>query len=243
MSSVVKAKLLAFSSKSNENCKREELELASGLGVTGQTSSDEKREEFLRESIKKSRHIESEALKRADEIVENAIKASEGIARNAELKGYDDGYLRGLVDGANQAYQAAEEGLEEIRTLLTLIRDERYRTVKEEESHLMEISFEIAKKIMRHTVRIEENILEKMLEEVILENDGKIKISISEYQKTLDIRVDRGLAKKIKEFSKDTKIIFVKEEDSIIVETVNGAIDMGIPVQIAQLEKAVENKA
>lgn len=242
MSSIVKAKHLATDFRISETPGISEKHIDSSNDYPKPDSVNEQRENLLKKAIEKSKNIEAEANKRAEAIIANAEATSKETKKNAELKGYDDGYLRGLVDGANQAYKAAEEGIDEIGNLLKLIQEEKYQIIKKEEKNLLEISFEIAKKIMRHSVQMDETILEKMIEEVILENDGKIKITVSEYQKTLDLRVDKSLAKKIKNFSKDSKIIFVKEEDMIVIETASGVVDISVPVQLEQLEKAVGHK-
>jgi len=83
-------------------------------------------------------------------------------------------------------------------------------------------------------------VLEQMIEEVLSEHEGKCKVVISEYQRTLDFKVDKSLARRLKTFSKNASIVFVKEEDLILVETGSGVVDLSIPVQLAHLEQALE---
>jgi len=146
-----------------------------------------------------------------------------------------------LVDGANASCTAAEESLDGIKGLIALIKKEKQEFVKREEKNLLDLSFELARKIMKQAIHLDESIVEKMLREIVQENEGQITISMSEYQKTLELKVDRTLAKKIRAFSKESKVIFIKEEDVIMVETENEIIDMSIPTQIEHLKKALEN--
>lgn len=248
MSSIVKAKHLVHTSTrefSHQNMEElhsdehiEKVEPGTPDLHPRQSISDETR----KEAEKKTKHMENEALKRSDAIIDCAMRSSREIFENAEKKGFDEGYLRGLVEGANEAYKAAEEGIQEIQDLLDFIKEERLQLIKREEKNLLAITFEIAKKIIRRAVQVEESILQDMIKEVISDNEGKIKIIVSEYQKTLDLKIDKDLAKRIKSFSKDAKVVFVKEEDLIMVETSTGVIDLSIPVQLEQLAKAVENK-
>ncbi len=241
MSNIVKAKLINEAYKTIDNKKQ-------GIWVIQQnhdkdTQNFEKnREELISQSIKKSKHIENEAVKRADDLIQKATVSCHEIAVCAEKKGYEDGYIRGMVDGAKASSLMVGEGLDEIKSLIELIKREKQEAVKREEKHLLAISFELATKIMKQAIEMDEGIVEKMLEEIISENEGKIQISISEHQKTLDIKVDKNIAKKIKAFSKESKVVFVKEEDLIMLETANGVIDISIPTQIEHLKNALEIK-
>lgn len=203
--------------------------------------TNEKNEDIIRQAIKKAQHIENEARKRADTIVENAINNSQKIMSDSEKKGYDEGYLRGLVDGANASEMAAEEGLYEINNLIIALKTMYKDIVNQQENELIKIAFEIAKKIIKHEMNIDENLILKMLEEVIQENEGSIKIYLSEYQKSLNIHLDKAIINRIRNISKDAKVVLVKEEDIIMVETENGIVDVSVPVQLEQLIKAVEN--
>ena len=202
---------------------------------------NEKKETILKQAVRKAKHIESEAQLRADSLVESAMKSSREIMNVAEKKGYEEGYLRGLVDGANASETAAEEGLIELRRLIELFRTEQRAVLERDEKDLMEISFELAKKIMKQHVQTDENAVQKMLEEIIAENEGSYKIFFSEYQKTLDIHIDKAIAKKLRNLAKDAKLVLIKEEDLIMSENEGGIVDMSVPVQLEQLKKAVDH--
>jgi flagellar assembly protein FliH len=202
---------------------------------------NEKKETILRQALKKARHIENEAQLRADSILEGAMKSSREIMDEAEKKGYEEGYLRGLVDGANASETAAEEGLIELRRLIDLFKTEQKTMLERAEKDLIEIAFELAKKIMKQHVQVDENAVQKMLEELILENEGSLKIYFSEYQKTLDFRIDKSIAKKLRNLTKDAKLLLIKEDDLIMSENESGIVDMSVPVQLEQLKKAVDH--
>ena len=158
----------------------------------------------------------------------------------AREQGFEEGYHRGLVEGGQEAFIAVQEKLDEIQQLAELVAEERHREYRKEDQTLIALAMEIARKIMKKTARLEEDVLEKMLEEVLSEHEGKCKVVISEYQRTLDIKVDKSLARRLKAFSKNVSIVFVKEEDLILVETGSGVVDLRIPVQLAHLDQALE---
>ncbi len=203
---------------------------------------NEKKEAILKQALKKAKHIEDEAQIRADSLIEGSMKTSREIMNVAEKKGYEEGYLRGLVDGANASETAAEEGLIELRRLLELFKTEQKAALERNEKDLMEIAFELAKKIMKQHVQTDENAVQKMLEEIIMENESSLKFYFSEYQKTLGIHIDKTIAKKLRNLTKEAKLVLIKEEDLIMSENEGGIVDMSVPVQLEQLKKAVDHQ-
>ncbi len=242
LSSIVKAKQLTnvppvSVESTNTAVENESNEIHS----TGLREAKERKEAILRQALKKAKHIETEAQLRADTIMEGAVKSSREIMIEAEKKGYEEGYLRGLVDGASASETAAEEGLMELRRLIDLFNTDQKKALERNEKDMIEIAFELARKIMKQHVHADENAVQKMLEELILENEGSLKIFFSEYQKTLDIHIDKSISKKLRNLTKDAKLVLIKEEDLIMSENEGGIVDMSVPVQLEQLKKAVDH--
>jgi flagellar assembly protein FliH len=92
---------------------------------------------------------------------------------------------------------------------------------------------------MKHHVHTDEGAFLNMLDEIIRENEGIMKIYLSEYQKCLDIRIDKDMAKKIRSMLGDTKLVLLKEEDLIMAENESGIVDMSVPTQLEQLKRVV----
>lgn len=259
LSSIVKANLLTYlpprpveSVRSGSNGCGESGTDAAGLEELAElaelaeiarnsvSEAKEKKEIILEQAIRKAKQIESEAQLKADALMESAVKSSREIMSDAEKKGYEEGYLRGLVDGANASEAAAEEGLHELKALIDLFKTGQREALERNEEDIIEIAFELAKKVMKQHVQTDENAVQKMLEEIISENEGSYKIYFSEYQKTLDIHIDKAIVKKMKNLNKDARLIMIKEEDLIMSENEGGIVDMSIPVQLEQLKKAVD---
>lgn len=234
LSSIVKAKSFYIHS-GGENSS------AARVHGSAKTSGnpDMSSERILEQAIKKSRHIYDEAVKRANEVVESAREQGESIRMEAEERGYEQGYARGLLDGAEEARKSAEEGLREMEALIFAIRRERMEAIERQEKDLLLIAFEIAKKIMRQQILIDENAIPKMLEEVILEHETGVKILLPEYSKTLDVALEKSIAQKIRNLSKNVKVLVTHNDDLIMAETENGMVDMSIPIQLSQLSEAM----
>ncbi len=233
LSSIVKAKTLHICPN------HEDGNISRGQSRGTPTDLDKKRELILEQALRKSRQISDEAVKRAEETVESAIVESRSIRIEAEQRGYQEGYIQGLKDGSDKARKDAEEGLQGISDLILAIRNERMEALERQEKDLLEIAFEIAKKIMRQQILIDENSIPQMLEEVIAEHETGMRIFLPEYSKTLDVAIDKSVAKKIRSTWKNVKVILTKNDDLIMAETENGTVDMSIPVQLSQLQKAI----
>jgi flagellar assembly protein FliH len=247
LSSIVKARLLKYIPNSAEYMmdytkKESAAETYAGEETPPYDTNGmiERQEALLNQAVKKSRHVESEAQRRADALIESALKSGREIMDNAEKQGYEEGYLRGLTDGALAAEDAAEESLTELRRLVENFKSVQQAVLKREEKNLLEIAMELSKKILRQQLHSDEDILLKMLDEIVLENEDSVKIYLSEYQKSLDVHLDKTIIKKIKGLSKDSKIVLLKDEDLIMCENESGIVDMSVPVQLEQLKKAIQ---
>jgi flagellar assembly protein FliH len=206
---------------------------------TPQDESGDRREQIIRQAIQKSKYIDSEASKRADSLIEGAYKKCQQIMLDAEKKGFADGYARGMAEGQKAAAQKAEEGLSELRGIVEDMNTERTNAIIREEQDLLTVAFEIAQKIMKKQAEMDEDAIVGILEEVIFENPEELKISLSAYNKSLDLHVDKNIAKRVKAVSKNAKVVFVQGDDVILAETKTGMIDLGINVQMEQLKEAL----
>lgn len=209
-----------------------------------------------------------EAMRSANELMKEAIKASQEIKEKSQENGYREGFSQGyaagkeegfqdgqqegfqkglkegLHDGLNQGLAQAEAEIaakfEEINELLRLIKQERQNALNNQEQDLLDIAFEIAKRIMKQEVQEDQDVFLGIFEDVIHGDEEDLKIYLSENQKTLDLHINKEMAEKLKKLSKKSKVIILKDEDKIVVETNDSVIDMSLPVQLEQLEKAIE---
>lgn len=208
-----------------------------------------------------------EAMHAANELMKEAIRASQEIKEKSQETGYQEGFSQGYAtgheegfrDGSQEGFQAGlKEGLhegmtqaateidnklQEINQLLEVISNERQQALANQEQELLDIAFEIAKKIMKHQVQEDRDLFLKFFDEVIHGDEEDLKIYLSENQKTLDLHINKEMSEKLKKLAKKSKVIILKDEDKIMVETNDSVIDMSLPVQLEQLEKAIEQSS
>jgi len=193
-----------------------------------------------------------EAIKAANDFMKNTLRASQEIKEKSQEegfnKGYDEGYQlgfevgtqKGIDEGMSQAGQKIEEALAEIGELASLLQEERNNLAVRMEDDFLEVALEIAKKIMRYEISLDESLFTKIFNEVIHKDDTGVKVYLSEYQKSLDLHINKTVIDQLKALSQKSKVVILKEEDRIVVETDQSVIDVSVPVQLQQIQKAIE---
>jgi flagellar biosynthesis/type III secretory pathway protein FliH len=131
----------------------------------------------------------------------------------------------------------------ELERLAEQIRRERFEAASRAEDELILIALEAAKRVMRQQCRVDSDAVSKMLEEILLENEGVTKLYLSEFQNTLAFRLDKNITRKIRRFASDLKTVLVRDnEDGIMLESENGVTDVSVPTQLELLKRAVLGK-
>ena len=197
----------------------------------------------------------AEALRKANDLVKSALKSSEEIKQKSEELGYQEGYATGYDEGLRQGLEEgrqeglraaaaeAELGLQEIREVIDCMNQERQAALESQEADLLAIAFEISRKIMRQQIQEDNDVFLKIFDEVIHGDDVGLKIYLSESQKTIDFHVTKEIVEKIKKLSNKSKVIIMREDDKIMVETDDAVIDMSLPVQLQQLNKTIQENS
>lgn len=191
-----------------------------------------------------------EAIRMANELMKSTLRTSREISEKSQEEGFDKGYSEGyqvgyetgfdegVAKGRKAADQQVEAGLKEIKELVQAIQEDHEQAISQRQDQIIAIAMEIAKKIMRYEIKKDEENFIKIFHEVIHEDDEDVQIYLSEYQKSLDLHLQKSMIDKIKSLSKKMKVVLVKEDDKLVVETDQAVIDMAVPVQIEQIKKA-----
>ncbi|MCR5481974.1 MAG: hypothetical protein K6F52_04180 [Clostridia bacterium] len=211
--------------------------------VTLRRRVENERVGIIEEAQATARRLISEAEEKGKAIVEDADQNAGMIVNESETVGYQQGYKKGLREGKEAKEAKLEECVDDIKELVQFIKDENRRTFTENEKQIVQLSFDIAKKIMRQQIKVDDDSIPKMLEEIIKENEKTVKVYLSEMNRVLKFRVDRRLYGKIKALSENLRVIAIKEEDEdekrdvIRIETETGMIDASISSQIDALKE------
>lgn len=243
MSNIVKAKYLTKSHIPHEDMhdSKKYPQLTREKTSTEAVMDERHYEMILHRMEKKAKHIEREARQRADGIFNSALKSSRKVMEEAGAKGYEEGFIKGKEEGILKGREETKAGLVEIERLIETLNEERKAIIEKSMGDFMDIAFALAEKIMKQHVKTDEEAVIKMMEEIIIENEEVVKVFFSEHQRSLDVRLDKETARKLRERMGNAKLVMVHGEDLIAVEKEGGIIDMSVPVQLAQLKKALDH--
>lgn len=260
MSSIVKAKWVTINNTAAAIDVQEHTEIESNneihVSETETTEVDDKRPDRSVEAMRSVNEMMKQAINESREIKEKSqvdgykegysqgyTSGHEEGVRDGSQEGFETGFNDGLNEGIAKAAEAVELKLQEISELFAVVEQERQRALDNQKQEMLDISFEIAKKIMKHQVAEDQDLFLKFFDEVIHGDEEDLKIYLSENQKTLDLHINREMSEKLKKLAKKSKVIILKDEDKIMVETNDSVIDMSLPVQLDQLEKAIEQSS
>jgi flagellar assembly protein FliH len=194
---------------------------------------------MLDDAAERAKDLVRAAREEAGAVVREASKQAVTIKQDAEVSGFEAGYARGAEEGRRAVLAEAAEYIDELDALAECMRRERQDAVYREEKELVLIAVEAAEKILRRQCRVDMRAVSKMLAEIVRENEGVLRLYLSEFQHTLELHLDRNITKKIKHFADGLKTVLVKEDDSIMLETETGVVDASVPSQLALLRDAL----
>lgn len=239
---------------STPKTKREELmdariaeleeELAKAKAQAEANTGDQIYDAKIEEALEDAKAIRKQAEDEAAMLVAQAQMKSRNITDEAERNGYNQGYNKGLSDGEATVLENAKESMDEIAYFLEMLQMERMQTCREEESEILKLAFEIAKKVMRQQIKVDPDAVPRMIEDIVKENETAVKVILSDYNMTLDAKVDRKTRERIKELLPNIKLVVVPSdgtEEMFQIETEDGLIDAGVSGQIERLYEATKD--
>ena len=167
MSSIVKAKWVTITNVSADSATEMRPEKQSDYeNQSGQYQADDAESVVVQDDS-------VEAMRSANELMKEAIKASQEIKEKSQETGYQEGFAQGyaagqeegygegtqegfqaglkdgLADGLVRSIEETESKLQEINEVLELMKTERQSALERQEHDIMDVAFEIAKKIMK----------------------------------------------------------------------------------------------
>ncbi len=254
LSDLKKDKGISDIDSSAPKSKREELmdariaeleeELANAKALAEANTGEQLYDSKIEQALEDAKAIRKQAEDEAAILIAQAQMKSKNITDEAERNGYNQGYNKGLSDGEATALENAKEGMDEIAYFLEMLQMERMQTCREEQEEILKLSFEVAKKVMRQQIKVEPDAVPRMIEDIVKENETSVKVMLSDYNMTLDAKVDRKTRQRIKELLPNIKLVVVPSDgtDEIFqIETEDGLIDAAVSEQIDRLYEATKD--
>lgn len=222
----------------------------------------------LNGNILDNESIISEANKEKEKIIENAVKSAREIIEKAneskfllqkevidecsviKEKAFKSGFEEGKIKGEQEAYQSLKAKLEsekenvvaELLKHIYSIEESKDEILKKYEDKMINISVDIAKKIIKTELSTDKNIVRNMLEDA-LANYKKcewIKVYVNE-DDFVTVSTDEKIADMLTKISEHVKIEKVQDSKlgDLVIETPDNIMNLGTDNQIKNLENII----
>ena len=179
--------------------------------------------------------------------IEEAKKSIDEYYQTEVQKAYEEGLKKAEQEAMNLVEQAKAEReriLEDVIALKEELKNEYQEELKNAEKELLDLSLNIAEKIINYEVEKSDNyvlgIVKDALDKVMTKKDVIVKLSTADYYTVLSNK--KYLMANVKGFG---EIDLVQDESmdpgSLIIDTPLGVIDGSIQVRMDNIQKVIMN--
>lgn len=206
-------------------------------------NSDIQNQELLNDAMELAENLRSEARENANSLIEQAKAEAEQIKEEA----YNEGYEKGLSDGAMEAAKRGDAYIENLQKehelFLEQINEETKNKVAESEKELVDFTCKVIEKFTGILVDDYKSVLLYMMNNAISDEEASTKFVIKVSEENYDYvyenkkRITGATNPNIDiEIFGDAKL----ENRQCIIETDNGIIDLSMNIQIENLITAIK---
>ncbi len=195
----------------------------------------------LKEAERASQEMLAEAEAEKERLLEEARAEAEQIKKDAEEKGYNDGYQQGLADGEDAAEKKANaiyrERINQWETAVAGAIDGIQQERKESFQRYLE-------KVIHVSLGTSGEVIKKMIVTEVekLHKTEWIKIYIDKVDYDRLVEVDEDVARELYRVSDNIKFVVMDKEQSgyVVIETPQEMIDIGVDTQLENVKQAVK---
>ena len=207
----------------------------------------------LKEAERASQEMLAEAEAEKERLLEEARAEAEQIKKDAEEKGYNDGYQQGLADGEDAAEKKANAIYRErinqwetaVAGAIDGIQQERKESFQRYLEELKDVVLTIAEKVIHVSLGTSGEVIKKMIVTEVekLHKTEWIKIYIDKVDYDRLVEVDEDVARELYRVSDNIKFVVMDKEQSgyVVIETPQEMIDIGVDTQLENVKQAVKS--
>jgi flagellar assembly protein FliH len=205
-------------------------------------------------SLPQSNALQEQMEQELAQLREQAIKELEQWRKQEEEKflleleeqkrlGYEEGYQLGIQDGTQHAQQLYQSQLTKAATVLEQAYQEKAAVIQEAEPFVIELTTEIAKKVLKQELKTNPDSLLQLIKEVLASvyETSSITIGVApedfafvQKQREQLMAIDTGAHVEIKVLPD-----YSVEQGGCIIRTSSGSIDARIDVQLSEIKKVL----
>ncbi|USG67925.1 flagellar assembly protein FliH [Brevibacillus ruminantium] len=204
--------------------------------------AEETAQRLLREAMEQTEKMRQEALTEMDEWWENKRHEAAALFSQTEEEARKQGFLAGHQAGKQEAWEEEREKVEEAGKLLNFAHQEKERIIAEAEPFLVELSIDIAKKILgAELVTSPESVLE-IVKDTLRRSRVHGEISVCVHQRHFNfVQEHRAQLLAILDGQAELSIYpdHSVDEGGCIIRTPLGSVDARIDTQLTEIRQAL----
>ncbi|UTR10868.1 flagellar assembly protein FliH [Evansella sp. LMS18] len=194
-------------------------------------------EEIIQDAKRQAELLENELLKQEEKIRSEA----EQIFQEAEMKGWQQGYEAGQLEGRNQY----EKEIRKARDLVRKAKEDYFSHLEKAEPVMLELSMGVAEKIIGETLEKSGEAWIYLIKEAVKEVRSHEEITIfihpEKYENVLHHKDE------LQQIALHTRELYIYPEAGIgendcVIETPYGRVDAGVDSQLKEIKMTLQEK-
>ncbi|MCC0563445.1 MULTISPECIES: flagellar assembly protein FliH [Brevibacillus] len=196
----------------------------------------------LREAMEQAEKIRQDALAEIEQWWENKRQEAAALFSETEAQAREQGFQAGLQDGKQLAWEEEREKVEEARNLLEFAHREKERIISEAEPFLVELSLEIAKKIIGNELSASPEAVLEIVKNTLQRSRVHGEITVCVNQRHFDfVQQHRPQLLALLDGQAEIAIYpdHTVDEGGCVIRTPLGSVDARIDTQLTEIRQAL----
>ncbi len=206
-----------------------------------QRELSEKEKQAFEEVNDKKAAILAKAHTEAERIMRDARLEAEIFKETARQQGHSEGYSDGLLKGEEQAQKYVKAAA----AFLAEIKENKDALYIQYENELLELSFEMAKKIIKQELKADKDAIFSIVKQACrsFRSSDYIKISLAKGDVSETVASDIEFLKKLVSNNTEVELELLPDAKSgtVIIDDDKEIIDASVPTQLELLKEIVKN--
>jgi flagellar assembly protein FliH len=204
--------------------------------------ANEKAQSIIDSAEESARSIELAAQDQVNRLREAFRKESELLRLEAKEQGYQEGFELGKQEAESQIQQEYSEKIEQTNKLLELAHEQKDAIISEAEPFLLELSTEIAKRIIKQELTDYPDKFVELIKQHILRIKEREYVSVCIHPDDYEF-VQSQRAQLVAVVNGETEIKIIPDPlvstKGCVIRTDYGSVDARIDIQIEEIKNAI----
>lgn len=219
-------------------------EVADAEKLAGQILQDAESEaqQMIRQAAEEIARLKEEAQAEIDRWWEERRSNDEQLAREAEHRGYQAGYDKGLAEAERAIYEQYAAMIAEAQDVLRRAHSQKAQIIREAEPFLIELSIAVAEKIVDRQLTVSREWIVDLIRKLLSRTQGHRTITLCVSPKQFDL-VQNAREELLQAVDSQAELVILPDagvkDHGCIIRTAFGSIDGRIDTQLKELKNAL----